>query len=267
VRAAVTLPVIVLVAMAAASVAGLLVDGLYQDPEPTASMLRGYDLVTLLVAVPLLATALWSMRRGSVRAQLVWIGVLAYGVYNYAVYLFGSAFNDLFLVHVVVFSASLGALVSALSTLDTAGIARRMSLRTPARWISGLLAVLALGLGGMWIVNSVRFAVTGATPPGSALVETATVTHLGYALDLSLLVPAYTLAAVLLWRRAAWGHVAAAAVLISGTLHQVGYLVALPLQVRAGQPTLRLHGFGGLECRDAVRRRGSLWSSQPGCGR
>lgn len=63
-RAAVTLSVIAGLAMAAASAAGLLVDRLYQDPESTSSMLRGYDLVTLLVAVPLLATALWGMRRG-----------------------------------------------------------------------------------------------------------------------------------------------------------------------------------------------------------
>ena len=230
-RAAVTLSIIALVAMAAASAAGLLVDGLYQDPESTASMLRGYDLVTLLVAVPLLATALWRMWRGSLRARLVWIGVLAYGVYNYAVYVFGLAFNALFLVHVVAFSASLSALVLALSTVDAADIAQRISPRMPARWISGLLAFLAVGLGGMWIVNSVRFAVTGAAPPGSRLVETSTVVHLGYALDLSLLVPAYTLAAGLLWRRTAWGHVAAAAVLVSGTIHQLAYLIALPFQV------------------------------------
>jgi hypothetical protein len=235
-RAAVTLSVVVLVAMAAASAAGLLVDGLYQDPESTTSMLRGYDLVTLLVAVPLLASALLSMRRGSVRAQLVWLGVLAYGVYNYALYLFGAAFNDLFLVYVVAFSGSLSALVLVLSTLDMARIARWISPRTPARWISGLLAFLALGLGGMWIVNSVRFAVAGTAPPGSALVETPTITHLGYALDLSLLVPAYALAAVLLWHRTAWGHVAGATVLVSGTIHQLGYLVALPFQVRAGVP-------------------------------
>jgi hypothetical protein len=56
----------------------------------------------------------------------------------------------------------------------------RVSPRMPARWISGLLAFLAVGLGGMWIANSVRFAVTGAPPPGSALVETPTVVHLGY---------------------------------------------------------------------------------------
>src|SRR5439155_26831599 len=111
------------VLMAVASALGLLVGGLYRDPESTASMLRGYDFVTLLVAVPLLAAALWGVQRGSVRAQLVWIGVLAYAVYIYALYVFGSAFNAAFLLDVAVFSATLAALTLALSGLDATGVA------------------------------------------------------------------------------------------------------------------------------------------------
>jgi hypothetical protein len=37
--------------MVMASVPGLLVDGLYREPVSTSSMLRGYDLVTLVVVV------------------------------------------------------------------------------------------------------------------------------------------------------------------------------------------------------------------------
>jgi hypothetical protein len=44
------------------------------------------------------------------------------------------------------------------------------------------------------------------------------------------------LAAVLLWRRRPWGYVLAALALISGTVHQVGYLVALPFQAAADVP-------------------------------
>jgi hypothetical protein len=233
-RAAVTLSVAALASMVGASIAGLVMDGIYRDPPSTASMLRGYDLVTLLVAGPLLAAALWGVRRGSARAQLVWVGMLAYGVYNYGLYVFGSAFNDLFLVHVAAFSGSVFALVFALSALDVAGIAARLRPRTPTRWISGFLGLLAVGLGGMWIVNALRFAMTGRMPDSSALVETPILVHLAYTLDLSLLVPGYALAAVLLWRRAAWGYVLAAVVLVSGTVHQLGYLVAMPFQVQAG---------------------------------
>lgn len=235
-RAALVLSVVALAAMLASSILGLVVGGLYGDPASTAEMLRGYDLVTLAVAVPLLGLAMLRMRTGSPRASLVWVSVLAYGVYNYAIYLFGTGFNDAFLLHVVAFSASLFALVLGLSTLDTYDFGRRFSPRTPVRWIAGLLALLAVGLGAMWIFYAVRFVVSGEAPVGSTLVETDTITHLGYVLDLSLLVPAYALAAVLLWRRAPWGYVLAALVLVSGALHQLGYLVALVFQANSGVP-------------------------------
>jgi len=60
--------------------------------------------------------------------------------------------------------------------------------------------------------------------------------HLGMALDLSLLVPLYAVAAVLLWRRAPWGYLLAALAVIAGVLHQVSYVVAMPFQVTADVP-------------------------------
>ena len=91
----------------------------------------------------------------------------------------------------------------------------------------------------MWVYHSVRFAVTGELPAGSVLVEPDTVVHLGFVLDLALLVPAYALAAVLLWRRSGWGGVTAALVLICGTVQQLAYVVALPFQVAADVPGAR----------------------------
>jgi hypothetical protein len=43
----------------------------------------------------------------------------------------------------------------------------------------------------------------------AARSSVAATEHLGYVRDLSLLVPVYATAAVLLWRRAAWGYVLA----------------------------------------------------------
>ena len=216
-----------------ASLAGLLVEGRYVGPASVAEMLRGYDLVTLVVVVPVLALAqLWA-RRGSDRAQLLWVGMLAYLVYTYAYYVFGTSFNDFFLLHAVVFGTAVFALVLTVSTLDLRAIAAGFSRRTPRRLVAAVLGVLAVALGGIWVYYSVRFAMTGEVPAGSALVEPDSVVHLGIALDLALLVPAYALAAVLLWRGAAAGFVLGSAVLISGTLHQVSYMVALPFQAAA----------------------------------
>lgn len=64
-----------------------------------------------------------------------------------------------------------------------------------------VLTSLVAALGGMWIYIAVDIAVTGDVPTGSRLVETNLVVHLGMALDLTLLVPLYAVAAVLLWQR------------------------------------------------------------------
>lgn len=235
-RAAMWLSALAVVLTAASAVLGLVVDELYGEPLSTASMLRGFDLVTLVVVVPVLGASLLGALRGSLRALLVWVAMLAAVVYTHAYHVFGAGFNDAFLLHAAVFSTTLFALVLALSSLDTSAVAGRLSHRAPVRSVSALLALLAVGLGGMWIARAVRFILTGASPEGSALVETPAVVHLGYALDLVLLVPAYGLAAVLLWRRTGWGCVLAVLLLASGVVQQLGYLVALPFQAAAGVP-------------------------------
>ena len=219
-----------------ASIAGLLLDDVYGEAGSTAAMLRGYDLVTLLLVLPGLVFSQLQARRGAGRAQLIWVGMLTYLVYTYAYYLLGAPFNNLFLLHAAVFSCSGFALVLTVGAFDVSGIAARFSPRTPRRIVSAILALLAAALGAIWISASVRFITTGELPMGRALVESDVVVQLGLALDLTLLVPAYALAAVLLWRRFATGYVLATVLLIAGTLHQVSYMVALVFQSMAGVP-------------------------------
>ena len=222
--------------MAVASAAGLWWAGLYRDPAPVVALLRGYDLVALLVAVPVLVGALVRACRGSARAELLAACALAYAVYHYAIYVFGTAFNALFLVHVALLGLAAVALVLALRSLDVRGLAARLHPRTPVRWVSGLLAFLAVALGGMWTYYALRFAATDAPPAESKLVLPMSAVHLGYALDLLLLVPGYATASVLLWRRAPWGYVLAIVLLGSGVGSQLDYMTALPFQVAAGVP-------------------------------
>lgn len=118
------------------------------------------------------------------------------------------------------------------------GADRRQALALwfPRRSVAVVLGLLAAGLGGMWIAEAVRAAAGSSTPTGSLLVETSTLVQAGMVLDLVLLVPGYLLAAVLLWRRSPWGPVSPSAVLVSGTLHQASYMVALVFQQAAGVP-------------------------------
>ena len=144
------------------------------------------------------------------------------------------------------FSSSLFAFVLTVCALDVPDIAARFSTRTPRRIVGAVLALLAAALGGIWLYASLRFITTGDLPLGSALVESDVLVQLGLALDLTLLVPAYVVAAVLLWRRDATGYVLATVLLIAGTLHQVSYMVALLFQSTAGVSgaTIRLADVG-----------------------
>lgn len=220
----------------AASLTGLLLDGVYTGAASTAAMFRGYDLVTAVAVVPALAVAGWRARDGSVRAQLTSASLIAYLIYTYCYYLFGTGFNDLFLLHAAAFASGVIALTLQLITLDTAALTERVRTGSRLRGASVVLGVLALALGGMWVYFALDNAITGDVPGGSQLVESDAIVHLGMALDLTLLVPLYAAAAVLLWRRAAWGYVLGTIALVAGVLHQVSYMVAMPFQVAADIP-------------------------------
>jgi hypothetical protein len=218
----------------AAAAAGLLAPDLYHDERSLREMFRGYDLITLVVVVPTMLAAMRLSRRGSARARLIWLGTLGFTVYNYALYVFGAAFNDLFLVHVAILVAAAVALVSGVMAFDPDAAADVP--KGAARKAAGLLGLLGVGLGGMWVFYAVRFAITGDTPAESELVVPLATTHLGYALDLTLLAPAYAWIAFRLWRGDAWGAVVGAVLVLAGIGQQLTYMTALVFQTRADIP-------------------------------
>src|SRR3712207_6077735 len=65
-----------------ASAGGLFWAGLYRDNPLVTAAFRGNDLITLVVAVPGLISALFMARRGSARAELIGMGLLAYMLYR-----------------------------------------------------------------------------------------------------------------------------------------------------------------------------------------
>jgi hypothetical protein len=162
--------------------------------------------------------------RGSLRAHLAWIGMLAYSIYNLAYYVFGAQFNNLFLLHVAAFVSSVFAFGLALATLDVTSVGERFVPRWPVRWISVLLMLLAAAIVVLYSTAAVRFAIAGQQPSDVLPMPSERI-HLAYALDLTLLVPAVTLAAVQLWRRTAWGYALGAAACLAVGVYQLNYIV------------------------------------------
>lgn len=225
--------------------AGVFVGSTYSsEPLSTQAMLRGYDLVTATLALPLLTGSLVCARRGSSWARLVCAALLAYLVYTYAYYLLGTGYGILLPLHAALIASAAIGLIGQLTTLDRNPFAGWLQGRGRVRGVATVLGLLAAALGGMWIYTSLDAATTGTVPAGSQLVESAPIVHLGIALDLSLLVPLYAGAAVLLVRRSTWGYVLAAVSVVAGILHQLTYIVAMPFQLAAGVPGAVAHDPG-----------------------
>jgi hypothetical protein len=197
---------------------GLVVDNLYHEEPWAIAALRGNDLVTLLVVAPVLAFAL-VRRRTSNRWTLVWLGGLLYAFYNFAYYAFGTTFNDVFLLHVATMTLALVALIALVGQSDAEAMWARPAVRSD-RWIALYMTLVGSALVAAWGGFSLRFAVTGELPQD---VMPPTAVHLVYALDMSLLAPAFIGGGVLLWRRRPWGY----ALGVSVNLFGAAYLIVL----------------------------------------
>ena len=231
-RAAYVLSGAIAVLMIASSALGLFVHGLYRDTAWGREAVRGGDLVTLVVVAPLLIATLIFAVRGSARAQPVLLGLLVYSAYDYAYYVFGAAFNDVFLLHIALFSASVFGLACALAGVDAEAIRDRLRADTAARWIGAMLVVVGALQGLLWGFLIVRYAVTGELLHDIPVAGQ----HLVFALDLGLLMPTLVLAGILLFRRTAFGYTLGAAMALMGAAYQLNLMAGGVFQANADVP-------------------------------
>lgn len=209
----------VAVLMAVAAATGLLAPTVYRDNELVTAGWRGNDLVTLVVAMPLLLLAIRASVRRSAAGRMLLLGLLLYAFYGYAFYLFGAAFNALFLVYVAIVTAAGWALALGLMGVDAPGLAAGFRATSPARVVALFMLLVSLALGGFWIALSLAFLATGEPPP---MVEaTAHPTNVTGALDLALVVSLGLLAAHWLWRRQPWGYVLAVIWNVKGAVYML----------------------------------------------
>ena len=241
-RVAAALSIGVAIAMTISSGMGLLARDLYEGGSWAREALRGGDLVTLVVVVPVLVVAVTLARRGSLRAQAVWIGALAYGLYTYAFYVFGARFNDAFLLHILAFSMSAFALACALPNIDRGAIAAELRAPRRARWVGGFLVVVGVGQGALWVFLVIRNALTGAVLHDVPVFGQ----HLVFALDLGLLVPSLIVAGLLLWKGTALGYLIGAAMAVMGLLYQLNAMLAGVFQANADVPGAKAFPVEGL---------------------
>ena len=208
--------------MAIASAFGLFASGTYHDNDWARSGFRGNDLVSLAFAVPLLLGSLVMARHGSVKAHVVWLGTLAYALYNYLFYLFGAAFNDLFLVYVGLVALSVWALVLGLISTNPGRVHDELAPDRPSWWVAGNMLLIALFLAVAWISQSLAYVANGKLPQN--IIDSGIHISIVFALDLSFIVPAMVVGAWMYWSRNVWGATLAGILVVKAAAYTIALI-------------------------------------------
>ncbi len=181
--------------MATASAVGVFAtDWLYRDNALITATFRGQDMVTLVVAVPLLLVGLVLEMRGSPRGRVLWLGMLFYSMYAYLFYAVAAAFNQFFLLYVATFGLPLYALLFSVPAVDATRLGSAMSGRVARVVAITYTSVVAAGLGLLWVGISLSYLATEDVP--QPIVDSGHPTGVVFAVDLVFIVPPMLLAAI-----------------------------------------------------------------------
>ena len=205
-----TVSVLLVIALVPTIAYGLLSDHAYRGyPHDVVVTSRAQDLLTLIV-LPLLVAASRASRRGSLRAHILWLGLLFFVVYSYAMYLIGWEQNRCFLLYAIAVTLAVAALLDGLVRVDISAIQPAVR-RLRTRGLGWFLIMIGVLFAGLWLTD-VGPMVVGGRPP----------THLGpggtpyavYVLDLVAALPVVIAAGVMLVRSHPISRILAGVVLV-----------------------------------------------------
>jgi hypothetical protein len=218
-----------------ASSAGLFLKSIYAR-ETTSYALQsvGQDIENIVAAAALLMTA-YFVSKGSIKASLVWMGVLLALMYSYVIYAFAVHFNSLFLVYVAILGLSFYTLIGSLIHLHLEGLQPYFAANTKARLVSVFLLVVAILFYFQWLSEDIPALLTGKIP--QSVIENGQLTNPVHVLDMGLLLPGMIITAILLWRRKLLGYILAIPLLVFSILTGIGILAIFVAMSMKGMPT------------------------------
>jgi len=184
----------------AGSVIALAVDRIYAGLTPSfLPQALAQDVANLAFVSPALLLLAALALRGSLRAYLLWLGVLTFTVYNYVIYAFSIPFGPLFLLWVAVLGMCAYSLIGGVTMVDHMAVAARFSRRRPVIVAAWVLIVTAILFGLLWLSQDVPALLAGKTP--QSLIDMGLPTNPVHILDLGFFLPAVIVTGVLLLAR------------------------------------------------------------------
>jgi hypothetical protein len=184
----------------AGSVVGLADGRIYARLTPVfLPQALAQDVANLVIASPALLVLAALALRGSLRAYLLWLGVLTFTVYNYVIYTFSIPFGPLFLLWVAVLGLSFFTLLGGVAAVDHAAVAAHFASRRAVQVVAWVLIVVAILIGFLWLSEDVPALLAGSTP--QSVVDVALPTNPVHVLDLAFFLPGVIAIGVSLLKR------------------------------------------------------------------
>ncbi|CAN5311406.1 hypothetical protein BH11ACT1_BH11ACT1_19560 [soil metagenome] len=221
------------------------VDGIYgRETSAFIDQAIAQDLVNLIIAAPATLLLAWLAWRGSMRAGLLWTGVLTFTAYNYAIYTMSIHVGPLFLAWVAVLGLTFWSLIGGLRALRPTAVAAELAA-APRRVVGWYLIVVAAVFTLLWLKDVVPAMIEGRIPQGA--LDLALPSNPVHVLDLAIFLPAViAIGRLVLLRRPAGLMLAPAAVVFL-------VMTGLPILVtpfvtgaRGGQPAWAVMGPVGV---------------------
>lgn len=219
----------------AASAAGIFGDYTYaRETLNWAVQGKGQDIANLFFAAPALIITALLAYRGSRRAYYVWGGTLLYLIYTYAIYCFALHFNNLFLVYCAIFGLSFYMfayfIIKEFNKTDTS----MFNLpKVPVKTAGIFLIVLAALFYMLWLKDIISSMINNSVP--QAILETGLLSNPVHVIDLAILLPAFIITAVFLFKKRYFG--------LALTPVMLMFCVLMNIAIGAAVILLGIYGF------------------------
>lgn len=159
------------------------------ETDSLASAIRGTDIFSLFIVVPLLAACFILIQRGSIKAFLVWLGTLGIIVYNYTFACFNVHFNVLFLVYTTILGLAAYALVGGAFTSNIHDLKVHFSNHPVHKSVGIFQIIIALLFYFIWLKAIIPAHLNNE--PTKMIADWNVVTNAIYVIDMAFLLPAF----------------------------------------------------------------------------
>jgi hypothetical protein len=196
------------------------------------------DIASLAIVSPVWLILAALSLGGSLRAYLLWLGVLAFTVYNYVIYTFSVPFGSLFPLWVAVFGLSLFGLIGGIATTNHRVVQASFSNPRLVKVVAWSLIIVGVLFAVLWLSEDVPALIAGQPP--QSVTDMGIPTNPVHILDLAFYLPAVLVTGVLLLRRIPLGYTLAPSFLVFLILTGMPILITPIVQERRGE----LAGWG-----------------------